>query len=245
VLDFYLSYRAWVRGKVAAFVAGDPTAAGGIRAAKRGEAHRYFGLSRAFSGRPLDRPFLIAVGGLIGSGKSTLAAELGRELAVPVVGSDRTRKLQAGLAPTARAEPSSYTAEARDRTYGEIIRRAGQVLDAGRGVILDATFAASRWRQQAAAVARAANAAFVWVEARCPSEVLRRRLAARGRAGSTSDADDSLLEAFVRDYQAPGAEDPEPHLAIDTSESPERALAAALRELSALGISAARERRAS
>jgi aminoglycoside phosphotransferase family enzyme/predicted kinase len=245
VLDFYLSYRAWVRGKVAAFVAGDPTAPGELRAAKRSEAHRCFGLSRACSGRPLDRPFLIAVGGLIGSGKSTLAAELGRELAVPVVGSDRTRKLRAGLAPTARAEASAYTPEGRDQTYDEIIRRAGQVLAAGRGVILDATFAASRWRQQAAAAARAANAFFVWVEARCPVEVLRQRLAARGQGSSTSDADDSLLEAFVRDYEAAGPADPGPLLAIDTSESPESALAAALRELSALGISAARDRRAS
>jgi aminoglycoside phosphotransferase family enzyme/predicted kinase len=245
VLDFYLSYRAWVRGKVAAFVAGDPTAAGEMRAAKRTEAHRCFELSRAFSGRPLDRPFLIAVGGVIGSGKSTLAAELGAELAVPVVSSDRTRKLQAGLSPTAAADAGSYTIAARDRTYGEITRRAAQVLEAGRGVILDATFAASRWRQQAAAAAHAAHATFAWVEARSPSEVLRQRLGARRGGSSTSDAGPSLLETFVRDYEPAGPADPGPLLAIDTSGSPESAVDAALRGLAGLGIVTARDRRKS
>jgi aminoglycoside phosphotransferase family enzyme/predicted kinase len=244
VLDFYLSYRAWVRGKVAAFVAGDPAAPGEVRALKRAEARRCFGLSRAFSGPPLDRPFLVAVGGLIGSGKSTLAAALGRELAVPVVSSDRTRKTQAGLAPTAPAGPGAYTHEARDRTYGEIIRRAGQVLESGRGVILDATFAASGWRQRAAAAAGAANATFVWVEARCSREVLRQRLIARAPGSSSSDAGASLLETFVRDYEPPGPGEPEP-LGIDTSGTGEGALESALRGLSRLGISPARERRAS
>jgi aminoglycoside phosphotransferase family enzyme/predicted kinase len=245
VLDFYLSYRAWVRGKVAAFVAGDPAVSGERRAAKRTEARRCFGLARSFSGRPLDRPFLVAVGGLIGSGKSTLAADLGRELAAPVVGSDRTRKEQAGLPPTAPANASSYTVEGRDQTYAEIIRRAGQVLEAGRGVILDATFSASRWRQRAAAVARASNATFTWVEARCPPETLRHRLSARRPGPSASDADASLLDGFIRDYEPAGSDDPGPHLPIDTSGSPESALDAAWRGLSELGISRATERRES
>jgi hypothetical protein len=46
-------------------------------------------------------------------------AELGRELAVPVVSSDRTRKAAAGVPSTVRADPNSYAAEARDRTYEE------------------------------------------------------------------------------------------------------------------------------
>lgn len=220
-------------------------AAGEIRAAKRTEARRCFGLSRAFSGRPLDRPFLLAVGGVIGSGKSTLSAALGRTLGVPVVSSDRTRKTRAGLPPLSPAGAGAYTVEARDRIYAEIVRRATEVLDSGRGAILDATFAACRWRQQAAAAARASNATFVWVEAVCPPEVLRERLAARRPGQSASDADASLLEAFVRDYEPALAEDPEPHLSIDTSQGEDAALDEALRGLSELGISPATERRTS
>src|SRR6185295_19166250 len=92
VLDFYLSYRAWVRGKIAAFLSSDPTADAALRARKAEEAHRDFALARSFSGVPVDAPFVIAVGGMIGSGKSTLAEALGRRLAAPVVSSDRTRK---------------------------------------------------------------------------------------------------------------------------------------------------------
>ncbi len=243
VLDFYLSYRAWVRGKVAAFVAADPSAPAEARASKRSEARRHFGLARAFSGVPVDRPFVIAIGGLIGSGKSTLAAELGRELAVPVVSSDRTRKAIAGLPLTVRADRSSYTTEARDRTYEEILRRAGQVLAAGRGVIVDATFSTSRWRQRAAAAAQAANAIFVWVEASCPVGLLQQRLAARRQSRSVSDADETLLGDFMRDYQAAGAGDPAPHLLVETSGGPARATAAALAGLSKAGITPARTRR--
>jgi aminoglycoside phosphotransferase family enzyme/predicted kinase len=245
VLDFYLSYRAWVRGKVAAFVASDPSAGGELRAAKRVEAHRCFGLARASAGAPLDRPFAIAVGGLIGSGKSTLAADLGHELAVPVVSSDRTRKAAAGVAPTARADPRAYTSVARDRTYEEIIRRAGQVLGAGRGVIVDATFSTARWRQRAAEAARAANATFVWVEACCPAGLLRQRLAARRQSASVSDADETLLDDFVRAYEPAGVLDPEVHLSVDTSQDPPSATTAALAGLLAFGITPARDRRAS
>jgi uncharacterized protein len=244
VLDFYLSYRAWVRGKVAAFVAADPATPADLRASKRSEARRCFGLARSFSGVPIDRPFLVAIGGLIGSGKSTLAAALGRELAVPVVSSDRTRKATAGVPSMVRADPGLYTVEARDRAYEEIIGHAAQVVGAGRGVILDATFSASRWRQRAAAAARTANATFVWVEARCPEELLRQRLAARRQRPSVSDADDTLLADFMRDYQPAGASDPGLHLPVDTGGGPASATSAALAGLSAAGITPAGERRA-
>ncbi|HEY8927308.1 MAG TPA: AAA family ATPase, partial [Polyangia bacterium] len=109
VLDFYLAYRAWVRAKVAGFVARDPQADHPVRARKLEEARLYFSLARASGRRPVARPALVAVGGVIGSGKSTLAAALGAELAAPVVGSDRTRKAMAGLSPTARGSDELYT----------------------------------------------------------------------------------------------------------------------------------------
>ena len=55
VVDFYLSYRACVRGKVAAFLASDATAETALRARKRDEARRQFALARSFAGAPADR----------------------------------------------------------------------------------------------------------------------------------------------------------------------------------------------
>jgi aminoglycoside phosphotransferase family enzyme/predicted kinase len=245
VLDFYLSYRAWVRGKVASFLATDPAMAADIRESKREEAHRCFALARSFSGAPVDRPFMIVVGGVIGSGKSVLAAELGRELAAPVVSSDRTRKLAGGLPLTARADASFYHHDERERTYAEVIRRAREVIEAGRGVVVDATFSTRRWRQVAAATARASNAAFVFIEASCPLDLIRRRLVARRAHPSVSDATDQLLQAFLEQYEAVTSFDPGPYLGIDTSGSPQATVRDALRRLSGLGILKATDRRAS
>jgi aminoglycoside phosphotransferase family enzyme/predicted kinase len=237
VLDFYLSYRAWIRGKVAALVAADPTTSADLRALKRAEAARDFRLARSFGGEPLHRPCLIAVGGVIGSGKSTLAAALGRELALPVIGSDRTRKLTAGLAPTARGGVDLYDREQTERTYAEIIRRATEVLTSGRGAILDATFSAHRWRQAAAAAAQATNANFVFIEATCADPAtLRARLASRRGSASISDATDEQLNEFLRRYEPLGSSDPGPSFSIETSGSPSASLQAALRLLQGTGI---------
>ena len=246
VLDFYLSYRAWVRGKVAAFVTGDGTASPELRRAKGDEARAQFALARSFSGAPLDRPFMIAVGGVIGSGKSTLAAGLGRALAAPVLASDRMRKREAGLAPTARAEPALYDRQHRDRTYAQLAHCAADVLETGRSVILDATFSQRRWRQLAAATARATNASYVFVEASCADRsVLRERLAARRDGASVSDARDDLLDTFLREHEPVTAADPGPCVTIDTSASVDAALREAMHRLSASGILAAADRRVS
>jgi aminoglycoside phosphotransferase family enzyme/predicted kinase len=244
VLDFYLSYRAWIRGKVAAFVAADPTTPRDVRSQKRAEAARDFRLARSFGGKPLDRPFLIVVGGVIGSGKSVLASALGQELAVPIISSDRTRKLRAGLRPTDRADAALYDQDQREQTYVELLRRAAGVLGAGRGVILDATFSAHRWRHAAAETARAANADFAFIEAACPNrELLRARLAARRKGESVSDATDELLEEFLRHYEPPGPADPGPRFSVDTGDSRETALWDARHQLESIGIVPPAERR--
>ncbi len=236
VLDFYLSYRAWIRGKVAAFVAIDPSTPFALGGSKREEARHFFGLARSFAGSPLDRPFLVAVGGPIGSGKSTLAAALGRELAVPVVSSDRTRKLAAGLPLTAPADGRLYEKNERDRTYAEVIRRAGQVIQSGRGVVLDATFSTRGWRQLAAGAARAAQASFVFVETRCQPDLLRGRLAARRKEPSVSDATEALLDSFLKEYEPVTSLDPQPCFVVETDGSPEIAVRDALRQLGPTGI---------
>jgi aminoglycoside phosphotransferase family enzyme/predicted kinase len=240
VLDFYLSYRAWVRGKIAAFLSSDPTADAALRARKRDEAHRDFALARSFSGVPVDAPFVIMVGGMIGSGKSTLAEALGRRLAAPVVSSDRTRKALAGMGATDRGGQDLYTPEAVERNYREVLRRAGQVLASGRGVILDATFQARRWRRAAAELASAAGARFAHVETSCAEgEVLRARLNERRTRPSVSDATDAELEKLEGSYEPVEPDEPGPRVAVDTAGEPELAVASALDQLGRVGVRSA------
>jgi predicted kinase len=237
VLDYFLSYRAWVRGKVAAIVARDPATPTSVRRAKESEARRDFALARSYAGRPAAPAFVIAVGGLIGSGKSTLAKALGDALAVPVISSDRIRKALAALAPTERGNPELYTASSRDRVYAEVLRLAETVARSGRGVVLDATFGERRWRAAAAAGARRAGAAFVSVEVTCADEsVLRRRLQVRSGTQSTSDATDAELRVISSRYERPEAAEALTLVSMDGSRAAGETLKAAIAALRDAGI---------
>ena len=237
VLDFYLSYRAWIRGKVAALVASDVTTSAEVGRAKRIEARRDFALARSYAGRSLDPAFVVAVGGMIGAGKSTLAAALGRELAVPVVSSDRTRKVLAGLAPTDPGGPELYTDASGDRTYGEVLRRADAILRSGRNVVLDASFAEPRWRAAAAAVARDRGATFAFIEVTCSDDdVLRSRLQGRRGVASTSDATDAELEDFRRRYVSPTDSEDMPLIRVEGNADKNQLRVRALDALRRLGV---------
>jgi aminoglycoside phosphotransferase family enzyme/predicted kinase len=242
VVDFYLSYRAWVRGKVAALIAADDAAPAELRKRKRAEARRDFALARSYAGRALDQAFVVVVLGMIGSGKSTLAAALGRALAAPVVSSDRTRKALAGLAPTERGGPDLYTDASRARAYAELLRRAAGVVRSGRSVILDATFSEERTRREASALASTHGARTVFVEVICDEATLRARLAGRRAGGTVSDATDAELDGLARRYEPPAPREGA-LVRVDGAALPARVAAEALAQLGSLGLVPATERR--
>jgi predicted kinase len=202
VVDFYLSYRAWVRGKVASFLANDPSTGPEKAQRKVRELERLFALARTYSRPPSEVGPVLAVGGLIGAGKSTLARALRRSLGVPVVDSDRTRKALAGVAPTTQASADAYSGEFTRQTYDELFRRADVVLASGRGVILDASFRSRDLRLRARELAIRHRRPFRFVEAVCDDTTLRARLRARVAAGgSVSDATEELLDRFRQDFE--------------------------------------------
>ena len=203
VVDLYLSHRAWVRAKVACFVASDPRTAPAKVNRKAREAASFLALAASYLRHPPQSAPVIAVGGVIGSGKTTLAAALGLALELPVVSSDLTRKHLAGLAATEAGGAALYSDEHTRRTYAELCRRAGAVLDSGRGVILDATFAAPATRAQTRAIAHQAGRPFRLVELDCDDQTLRRRLGRRHDGASVSDARADRLGSFRRSYRAP------------------------------------------
>jgi aminoglycoside phosphotransferase family enzyme/predicted kinase len=201
VVDFYLSYRAWVRGKVAALLAADGSTSPDKVERKSRESRALFTLARAY-GMPRVAPGdVIAVGGLIGAGKSTLAAALGLSLGWPVIDSDRTRKALAGVPPTRPAPEEAYTEAFTRRTFDEVFRRADVVLGSGRGVILDATFRERDLRLRARDLARRHGRRFRFVEATCDEATLRERLRTRATGASVSDATEALLDRIRREFE--------------------------------------------
>jgi aminoglycoside phosphotransferase family enzyme/predicted kinase len=148
LVHHYIAYRAFMRAKVACLPG----------AAERGRwvATALLDLAR----RHLDdgRVRLVLIGGAPGTGKSTIAAALAGTLDATVLASDEVRKELAGVSPAthmpAAYQEGIYTPEWTDRTYAELLQRAGRLLERGRSVILDASWADPGRRQRAARLAR-------------------------------------------------------------------------------------------
>lgn len=220
LLDLYKGYRAVVRAKVACFVAADPAVAPEKRQRKIEEATTFLELAASYATAEAGTGAVVAVGGLVGAGKSSIADRLSLELRLPVVASDPTRKHLAGIAPTERGGEAIYGTDFSERTFDELFRRAGSVLQSGRGVLLDATFARRDLRERARRLAAEHGRRFLFVEVVCDEQVVRERLRERSRGPSVSDAGEDLYDRLRAGWEAvtelPGAE----HLVHDTGGVP-------------------------
>jgi aminoglycoside phosphotransferase family enzyme/predicted kinase len=220
LVDFYESYRAFVRAKVASIVAADSSLDDAVRQRAAREARRHFLLALAESRRPLLPPVVVAVGGVIASGKSTIAELLGDEMSAPVIEADRTRKSMLGIAPReARHEAAwsgAYDPGFTDQVYAEVLRRAGVVVASGRAVVLDASFRSSAMRASARNLALAHGVPFRFIECRADVDVCRARLADRERTPSVSDGRLAIFDAFRASFESVSELPSGEHILLDT-----------------------------
>jgi hypothetical protein len=222
LIDFYESYRALVRGKIAAFVSADEGATFEVRERAAREARQYFVLALASARRPVLGPRLIAVGGIIGTGKSTIAEELRRMLGAPIVDTDRTRKHMLGVAATDRvyrgAWSDAYDPGFTDRVYDEVLSRASVVLESGRPVVVDASFRSRAARSRVADLAAERGVPFSFVECQAPLDVCRERLEARAqRTDAVSDGRVEILDDFVARWEPVDEVPAVQHVVLDTA----------------------------
>ena len=240
LVDFYESYRAFVRGKIASLVAEDPNLPTPARQRLAADARRYYLLALASERRALLPPRVVAVGGIIATGKSTVAGALGAELASPVIEADRTRKALLGVPSTEplheHAWSGAYAPEFTGKVYAELLERGDAVLRSGRTVILDASFRSREARTAARRLADRHGVPFLFVECRAEREVCRQRLACREQERSVSDGRLEIFDDFVARWkpvdELPNAE----RLVLDTT----KPLAANLERLrERLGVEAA------
>jgi len=223
VIDFFMSYRAAVRAKVAALETADP----GIPAAQRRQAeararHRASFARRVLATRPVGRVTL--VGGLIGGGKSTAARALAERTGAVVLASD---ELRAAVAPRDRERSQDgdsewqggrYAPEARARVYEALLERADPVVTSGRDVVLDASWSSRERRAAAREWASARGARCVLMEIRCDRRVALERLEARRRrGGDASEAGPEIYDEFARAFDDTSEWPAADHVVVDTS----------------------------
>jgi aminoglycoside phosphotransferase family enzyme/predicted kinase len=213
LLHHWVAYRALVRAKVRALRAtqGDDAT---CRAA--GEEARAL-LAQCLDHLAGAEVRLVLVGGAPGTGKTTTARRIGEELGAVVLSSDEVRKELAGVDRDDHVdEPldtGRYAPAATERTYGELLRRAGELLALGESVVLDATWADAGRRDAARRVAGQAVAT-VW-ERRCvvaPDEAAARIERRRAAGGDASDVSAELSRTLAARF------DPWPEATeVDTS----------------------------
>jgi hypothetical protein len=136
VVDFYESYRAFVRGKIAALLAADPSKTSAARRVAATEARKYFVLALVCGRRDLLAPSVIAVGGAENASKRAIAERIRDETSAAVV----------------------------VNVDADVLRHANVVLGSGRSVVLDATFRTPATRRAARGLAARHDVPFLFVE---------------------------------------------------------------------------------
>jgi len=196
LIPLYKLHRALVRAKVESLTSGDSAIDPTRRASAADMARRYIALALEYA--RVSRPAMIVVCGLSGSGKSTVARRLADRTGFEWLRSDEVRKRLAGVAPVARLSRDcaaggdargAYSPEFTRKTYGTLLDEAAARLAEGAGVIVDATFGAPAFREQARAVAARAKRQLLFVECVAGHHEIVRRLTERARrADEVSDA---------------------------------------------------------
>ena len=222
VVDFYESYRAFIRAKVSAMIASDESIAPAARERARADARKYFLLSLSADRASFLEPMLVAVGGIIASGKSTIADRIAAAASAPVIDADRTRKSMVGVGAEEPihhgAWSGAYDPSFTEHVYDEVFRRAEVVLASGRPVVLDASFRSARLRAKARALAEKYDVPFHFVECSADPAICRARLADREKRASVSDGRLAIFDDFCARYEPVSEIEPSELLVIDTSQ---------------------------
>lgn len=204
LLDFYKCYRAFVRVKVNCLrLAGSRLGRWEKQKLLR-DTERLFNLAYGYAVR-FTRPTLWIVCGLPASGKSTVAAALAASLETEVLRSDVIRKQLFGVEETVRGEENFeqgiYTKAASGLTYGRLLLMAQEALKSGKSVILDATFGQRSQRIEAMRLAREQDANIVFLQCAAPDHLIKKRLEARSKTKTVSDARLQHFKDFKRRFE--------------------------------------------
>lgn len=218
LLPFYLVYRALVRAKVAAILATQRGIDDKEQSRAMSEFAAYLTLAERYTGA--QSPSLLVARGMSASGKTTLTGPLLEQLGAIRLRSDIERKRLYGLRADddGRAAPNEgiYTPEASERTYAYLAEVAGNVLDAGYPVIIDAVCLRRSQRERFYRLAQARNIPYLLLEFQAPKGELERRIASR-KSGA-SDADLTVLQHQMATWEPLDDDERQRALTIETGQ---------------------------
>ena len=196
VLNFYKSYRAYVRGKVIGFRLNDPNVKESeikeiVETTKKYYQLSYYYTSLLSVDLQIDKPIIFVVSGLSGTGKSTLALKLVVDYNASYINTDVVRKEIAGIDKYERhhdpINTGLYSQEKVDYTYEKVIEKAAEILKKKSNVVVDATFQKKKYRDLAKKIADENNAVFILVQTTALDNIVRKWLDKRLKKKTVSD----------------------------------------------------------
>jgi aminoglycoside phosphotransferase family enzyme/predicted kinase len=224
VLNFYKSYRAYVRGKVLGFRLNDPHTPPSEKHTIITTAQRYFQLSKYYASLfTLDidctQPLMFLVTGLTGTGKSTIAEKLAVDYGTHLLNTDVIRKELAGIDPFERHHESLdtglYSLENVDKTYKKMVDLAWAIMGRGDRVVLDATFQKETYRTIATTAAEGTHAILTVIHCETPDQIVKQRLDQRLKEKTISDGRWEIYQAQKKTFE-PFKNPQGIHLDLDT-----------------------------
>ena len=222
VLPFYLSYRALVRAKVNTLRLQQTALSVAERESTIAEFESYLELAITYTQQPT--PKLIIMRGLSASGKSTVSQQLLEKFSAIRIRSDVERKRLFNIASTDQSTGSKtsnkidsgiYNAQASQQTYAKLAELASQIISAGYSVIVDAAFLQHAQRETFQTLAVQLAVPYLILEVTAPAETLRQRI--RQRKFDVSDADLSVLEHQLLNWQALHQDEKSKAITVDTA----------------------------
>jgi len=196
LLNFYKSYRAYVRGKVQGFQLNDDHIPQKQKDKIIKHTHIYFSLSEYYISLSYlqlkkKRPIIFLVGGLTGTGKSTLAQKLSIDYNGRVINTDIVRKQLEGIKPYERhhdkPDTGLYKTKKREKVYEKVLEIASEKLSNDQNVIIDATFQKRKHRKAVEDLSHKYHANLIMINCVNTDEQVKEFLEHRMKTNSISD----------------------------------------------------------
>jgi len=194
ILNFYKSYRAYVRGKVISFNFNN------INKKEYNvflnKAIKYFDLSKYYTSLieielKRKKPLLIIVCGLTGTGKSTLSMKLSIDYNAKVINTDVIRKKSSKINIYEKhhneINTGLYSYKKILDTYKKVIEHARQFLKNNENVIIDATFQKNEYREMVDEIAKEFSIKPFFIQCTAPDYIIKNWLKDRQKTRTVSD----------------------------------------------------------